>query len=325
MNEMDVMSLEDLPGVGPSTAEKLRSAGYTTIEEIAVASPTELSAAAEIGESNAAKIIVAARKVANVGDFETGDRVFERRQSVRKIKTGSKDLDSLLGGGIETQAITEFFGEYGSGKSQLCFQLAVNVQLPREEGGLDGSVIVIDTESTFRPERIAQMAEAKGLDPNDVLKNIHIARAYNSNHQMLLVDRAKEIANGLRNNGKPVKLLIVDSLTAHFRAEYVGRGSLADRQQKLNKHLHGLMKFGEIFNAAIVVTNQVMAKPDSYFFDSTAPVGGHVVAHTATFRVYLRKSKGDLRIARLIDSPCLPEGEAMFRITERGIEDGKNR
>jgi len=192
-----VMSLEDLPGVGPSTAEKLRSAGYTTVEAIAVASPAELSAAAEIGESNAAKIIAAARKLANIGDFETGDKVFERRQSVRKITTGSKDLDALLGGGVETQAITEFFGEYGSGKSQLCFQLAVNVQLPVEEGGLDGSVIVIDTESTFRPERIAQMAEAKGLDPNDVLKNIHIARAYNSNHQMLLVDRAKEIANGL--------------------------------------------------------------------------------------------------------------------------------
>ena len=318
-----IIDIEEIPGVGPSTAEKLRSAGYSTIEAIAVASPAELSATAEIGESSAAKIIAAARKLANIGDFETGDKVLERRRSVRKITTGSKELDALLGGGIETQAITEFYGEYGSGKSQLCFQLAVNVQLPAEEGGLDGSVIVIDTESTFRPERVAQMAEAKGLDPAEVLKNIYIAKAYNSNHQRLLVDKAREIASKLKNNGKPVRLIIVDSLTAHFRAEYVGRGTLADRQQKLNRHLHDLMKFGEIFNAAIVVTNQVMAKPDSYFFDSTVPVGGHVVAHTATFRVYLRKSKGDLRIARLIDSPCLPETEAMFRITEKGIEDGR--
>ena len=174
--------------------------------------------------ANPALPIAAARKLANMGDFETGDKVLERRQSVRKITTGSRELDALLGGGIETQAITEFFEEYGSGKSQLYFQLAVNVQLPAEEGGPDGSVIVIDTESTSKPERIAQMVEAKGPDPNDVLKNIHIVRAYNSNHQMLLVDSAKEIANGLKNNGKPVKLHIVDSLTAHFWAEYVGKG-----------------------------------------------------------------------------------------------------
>jgi len=320
---VDVMSLEEIPGVGPSTAEKLRNAGYTTVEEIAVASPLEISAATEISENTAAKIIVAARKLANVGDFETGDKVFERRKSVSKITTGSGELDRLLGGGIETQAITEFFGEYGSGKSQLCFQLAVNVQLPVNEGGLDGSVIIIDTEGTFRPERIAQMAEAKSLDPMEVLKNIHVARAYNSSHQMLLVDKAKEVAKKMKNSGKLVRLLIVDSLTSHFRAEYVGRGTLAERQQRLNKHLHDLIKFSEIFNAAIVVTNQVMAKPESHFYDSTAPVGGHVVAHTATFRVYLRKTKGDLRIARLVDSPCLPEAEAMFKITERGVEDGR--
>ncbi len=205
--------------------------------------------------------------------------------------------------------------------TQICHQLAVNVQLPRDMGGLEGSVIVIDTENTFRPERITQMAEAKGLDPNEVLKNIYVAQAYNSNHQMLLVDNAKELANKLKKEGRPVRLLIVDSLMAHFRAEYVGRGTLADRQQKLNRHLHDLMRFGEVYNAAIVVTNQVQAKPDTFFGDPTKPVGGHIVAHTATFRVYLRKSKGELRVARLIDSPHLPESEAIFKVTERGIED----
>jgi len=205
--------------------------------------------------------------------------------------------------------------------TQICHQLAVNVQLPKDRGGLEGSVIVIDTENTFRPERIVQMAEAKGLDPNEVLRNIYVAQAYNSNHQMLLVDNAKELAQKLMKEGKPVRLLIVDSLTSHFRAEYVGRGTLADRQQKLNRHLHDLMRFGEIFNAAVVVTNQVQAKPDAFYGDPTRPIGGHVVAHTATFRIYLKKSKGDLRVARLIDSPHLPEGEVVFRITERGIED----
>ena len=316
-----IIDLEDLPGVGPAIAEKLREAGFTTLEAIAVASPQELSAVAEIGESKAAQIIAAARKLANMGGFETGDKVLERRKNIGKITTGSKALDSLLGGGIETQAITELFGEFGSGKTQICHQLAVNVQLPKEKGGLEGSVIVIDTENTFRPERIVQMAEAKGLDPKEVLKNIYVAQAYNSNHQMLLVDNARELAQKLMKEGRPVRLVIVDSLTSHFRAEYIGRGTLADRQQKLNKHLHDLMRFGEIFNAAIVVTNQVQAKPDAYYGDPTRPIGGHVVAHTATFRIYLKKSKGDLRVARLIDSPHLPEGEVVFRITERGIED----
>jgi len=318
LNEID---LEDLPNVGPAIAEKLRDAGFTTIEAVAVASPAELSSAAEIGESTATKIISAARQLANVGGFESGEAILERRRKIGKIKTGSKELDRLLGGGVETQAITELFGEFGSGKTQICHQLSVNVQLPVEEGGLNGSVIVIDTENTFRPERIIQMAEAKNLDPNETLKNIYVAQAYNSNHQMLLVDNAKELANKLKKEGKDVKLLVVDSLMAHFRSEYVGRGTLADRQQKLNRHLHDLMRFGDLFNAAIVVTNQVQAKPDTFFGDPTRPVGGHIVAHTATFRIYLRKSKGELRVARLIDSPHLPESEAVFKVTEQGIVD----
>ena len=319
--EIKIIELEDIPGVGPETARKLREAGFSTIEAVAVASPSELANLGGISEGNALKIIQAARKMANIGGFESGDKVFERRKSVKKITTGSKDLDDLLGGGIETQSITEFFGEFGSGKTQICHQLAVNVQLPEDEGGLEGSVIVIDTENTFRPERIIQMAEAKGLDWNEVLKNIFVAQAYNSNHQMLLVDNAKELAEKLKKEGRPVRLVVVDSLMSHFRAEYVGRGTLADRQQKLNRHLHDLMRFGDLYNAAIVVTNQVMARPDVLFGDPTKPVGGHIVAHTATFRIYLKKGKDDLRIARLIDSPHLPEGEAIFRVTERGIED----
>ncbi|MEM4702087.1 MAG: DNA repair and recombination protein RadA [Archaeoglobaceae archaeon] len=319
----EVLDLEDIPGGGPETARKLREAGFTTIEAIAIASPAEISSIAGIGESSAMKIIQHARKMASIGGFESGDKVLERRRNVKKISTGSKELDNLLGGGVETQAITELFGEFGSGKTQLCHQLAVNVQLPEDKGGLGGCAIVIDTENTFRPERIIQMAIAKNLDPNEVLKNIYVAQAYNSNHQMLLVDNARELAEKLRKEGKHVRLLIVDSLTSHFRAEYVGRGTLADRQQKLNRHMHDLMKFGELFNAAIVVTNQVMARPDIMFGDPTKPVGGHIVAHTATYRIYLKKSKGDLRIARLVDSPHLPEGEVVFRVTEKGIEDAK--
>ena len=315
------MELEDLPGVGPAIAEKLREAGLNSLEAVAVASPAELVATAEIGEATAAKIINAAREAADIGGFETGDKILERRESVGKLTTGSKSLDALLGGGLETRAMTEFYGEFGSGKTQIAHQLVVNVQLPPEEGGLNGSAIMIDTENTFRPERIKDMAEGVGLDFTEVLKNVHVARAYNSNHQILLVDKAKELADELKDTEKPVRLLVIDSATAHFRSEYVGRGALSDRQQKINKHLHDALRFGDLNNAVVMITNQVQVRPDAFFGDPTRPIGGHIVGHTATFRLYLRKSKGEKRIARLVDSPNLPEGEAVFSVTKSGIRD----
>lgn len=322
-----ITMLEDLPGVGPATAEKLKEAGFNSIEAIAVASPADLAATAEVGEATAAKIINAARAAADVGGFETGNKVLERRKLVGKLTTGTEAFNELMGGGIETQSITEFYGEFGCGKTQIIHQLAVNVQLPPEHGGLNGSVIMIDTENTFRPERITQMLAGvssrtgEEYDPEEFLQNIHVARAYNSNHQILLAESATQLAEEFKSSGKPVRLLIVDSLTAHFRAEYVGRGTLADRQQKLNKHMHELLRFGDLFNAAVVVTNQVMSKPDAFFGDPTRPIGGHIVGHTATFRLYLRKSKGEKRIARLVDSPSLPEGEAVFSVTTDGLTD----
>jgi DNA repair protein RadA len=310
------MTVEDLPGVGPATAEKLKEAGYEDLMAIAVASPGDIAEKCDIGEGIAQKIINAARKLADVGGFESGLEVAERRKTVNKIHTGSKAFDELLGGGVETQAITEFFGEFGSCKTQFGHQLAVSVQRSEKEGGLDGDVIFIDTENTFRPERIIQMAEAWGMDPEKALKRIHVARAFNSNHQMMLAERANDICRQF-----PVRLIIVDSLTAHFRAEYAGRGMLADRQQKLNRHMHDLQRLGGLFNAAVMVTNQVSANPEAFFGDPTRPIGGHIVGHTSTFRIYLRKSKGGKRICRLIDSPHRPEGEAVVTVSEIGIRD----
>ena len=315
-NEKEKISLDDLPGVGPATAEKLRDAGYTDLMDIAVESPQELVTVADLGLSTASKIISEARKLSNKDDFQTGKELFEKRADVGHITTGSKTLDELLGGGLESQSIIELFGEFGSGKTQIVYQLCVTTQLPKEQGGLDSDVYFIDTENTFRPERVAQMAEAYELDADEVLKRIHVARAFNSSHQMLLVDRVKELSKET-----PGRLLVVDSLTAHFRAEYVGRGTLAERQQKLNRHMHDLLRWSDLNNGVVCVTNQVAAKPDAFFGDPTRPIGGHIVGHTATFRIYLRKSKGNKRIARLIDSPHLPEGEAVFSISEQGIRD----
>ncbi len=310
------VALEDLTGVGPTTAEKLREAGYTDLMELAVASPGDIAEAAEIGTAIAMKIIAEARRAADVGSFELGTALLDRRKKLGRISTNAKSLDELLGGGVETQAITELAGEFGTGKTQIAHQLAVNVQLPHDQGGLTGEVVYIDTESTFRPERIVDMAKGAGLDPDVALGHIHVARAFNSNHQMLLVTKAQELARE-----RPIRLVVVDSLTSHFRSEYAGRGELAPRQQLLNKHLHELLRFGDTYNAAIVVTNQVSARPDILFGDPTRPIGGNIVAHAATYRLYLRKSKPPKRIARLIDSPNLPEGEAVYSLTTEGIRE----
>ncbi|MDP6900087.1 MAG: DNA repair and recombination protein RadA [Candidatus Thalassarchaeaceae archaeon] len=309
-------TVDDLPGVGPATAEKLREAGFNELLAIAVMTPSALADAAELGEAVSAKIISGAKKLANIGGFVSGSSLLERRRQVLKLTSGTTSIDELLGGGFETQSICEVYGEFGSGKTQVGHQLAVNCLLPKEQGGLDGEVFYIDTEDTFRPERIAQMARAVGIEPDVALERIHVARAYNSSHQMLLVDEIHRMAKNI-----DVKMIIVDSLIAHFRAEFLGRGMLADRQQKLNRHLKELKKLADVNNALVLVTNQVQANPASMWGDPNKPVGGHIVGHASTFRLYLRKSKGGSRIARLVDSPNLPEGEAKFFVTSEGLTD----
>jgi len=307
--------LEDLPGVGPATAQKLRELGYNTVESVATAAIKELEPAG-ISEKKAMDVIRAARSTMSL-TFMRADELMKIRQTVKRLTTGSKAIDEVLAGGLETQTITEFYGEYGSGKSQLCHQMCVNVQLPTEHGGLNGAALYIDTENTFRTERIIQMAQHMGLNPQEIVKKILFAEAYTSDHQMFLLENADKVIK--ENN---VRLIVIDSLTAHFRSEYLGREMLAERQQKLNKHMHRLIRLARAFNAVAVVTNQVMAKPDVFFGDSVHPVGGHIVAHTSHTRIYLRKSsRGPLRIARLVSSPYLPEGERVFKITENGVED----
>jgi len=310
-----IEDISDIPGVGEKIAEKLKKAGYIDMMGLAAASPMEVAQAADIGEPTADKIIKTARKVLNI-DFETATVVYDRREKIGKIKTGSKNLDTLLGGGIETQAVTELHGAFGSGKTQIGFQLAINVQLPPEQGGLEGACIFLDAENTFRPGRIKQMADSEGLDSKKILENIFVARCYNSDHQIVLTEKVGEMIKE-----KNVKLVIVDSVTSNFRADYLGRGTLAERQQKLNRHLHTLQRLADVYNVAVYITNQVMARPDILFGDPTAPIGGHILGHFSTHRVYVRKSKANRRIARVIDSPNLPEAETVFLITPEGIKD----
>jgi len=248
--------------------------------------------------------------------FTTAQELYEKRKTMRKCTTGSKKLDEVLGGGIETQALTEFIGEFGSGKTQICLMLSVTAQLPAEQGGLEGNAAFIDTEGTFIPERVYQIASEIGVDPAEAASKILLARAYNSSHQCLLIDKLFTLCK--ENN---VKLIVVDSMISHFRGEYIGRETLSERQQKLNNYLHKLVRLAEAYNIAIVVTNQVQANPTTFFGDPNKPAGGNVMAHACTHRIFLRKGSKGSRIATVIDSPSLPEEKARFTVTEKGIVD----
>ncbi len=310
-----MVELDELDGVGEATAEKLHGAGYDSIESLAVATTGELMDAAEIGMRMAVRIINSARDASKMG-YEKATEVMERRKHIGRILTGSSAFDKMIGGGVETQAITEVYGEFGSGKSQLAHQLCVNVQLPPEKGGLSAKAIYIDTENTFRPERIEQIAKAAGLDTKEALDNIYVARACTTDHQILLAAKASDIA---KEGG--FKLIVVDSLISLFRSEYCGRGALAERQQKLGQHLAALHKLAEMHDMVVFVTNQVQSRPDVFFGDPTRPVGGHILGHSATARIYLRKSKANTRVAHLVDHPGLPPESATFQILEAGIRD----
>jgi DNA repair protein RadA len=313
--EKNIKELEDLPGIGPTTAEKLRESGYDTLEKIAVASPHDLSELTGMSVDNAKKAVDAAKQATTVV-YSTGSEIYDQRKLIGRITTGSKDLNELLGGGLEIKAITEAYGKFASGKTQLGFQLSVNVQLPRDKGGLEGAVLFIDTEGTFRPERIETIATAAGLDPKLALDNMLVVRAETTEQQILTIERADKVIQE-----KNVKLIIIDSMMALFRSEFLGRGALGERQQKLNSHIHKLQNLADTHGLAVYITNQVMDNPGILFGDPTTPVGGNIMAHAATTRLYMRKSKEDKRIVRLVDSPSMPEGEAVIKITPNGIRD----
>ncbi len=309
-------NLEDLEGVGDATIKKLKKAGLTSVRSLALIPLSKLMDDAGIGEKTALKLIKEAQDIEKMG-FESAAKIWEKRKNLKKLTTGSHNFDDILAGGIETGAVTEIYGEYRTGKTQLAHQLSVNVQLPYEEGGLEGCSLYIDTEGTFRPERIIQMAEAKDLDYNEVLKNIIVGRAFNSDHQILLVRDAPKIVKE-----KNIKLIIVDSIIGHFRAEYIERGTLARRQQVLNSHIHDLLRLSETYDEmAVMFTNQVSSRPDVFYGNSIIHTGGNIVAHGATIRIFLRKGKGEQRIAKIVDAPHLPEDDTPFSITEDGIKD----
>ncbi|MDA4111650.1 MAG: DNA repair and recombination protein RadA [Thaumarchaeota archaeon] len=314
------IEIDELDGIGPATKAKLNDIGITTVLDLAVKSPSEVADAVGSDLSRATELCNKARaKLVELKyfdeDFVSATEIYKRRKAIERITTGSKNLDDLLAGGIETQAVTEFYGEFGSGKTQICHTLCVTSQLPKDKGGLSSRVVYVDTENTFRPERIAEIAHSRGQHSDTILEGIIVAKAFNSSHQELIL---AELGSQIRKSG--VRLVIVDSAVAHYRAEFLGRGTLSERQQRLNKFMHTLVRTAEVYNVAVVVTNQVQSSPDTFFGDPTKATGGHVVAHTSTYRIYLRKS-GKNRVARMVDSPYHAEREIVFFLNEKGVDD----
>lgn len=317
----DNFNLSDLEGVGPITKKKLEDSGIHNLMDLIVRGPVELGEISSMTSETCEKIVtIARRQLAENGtitkDFTTASEIYKRRQKIGKITTSTDALDKLLGGGIETQAITEIYGEFGSGKTQFCHTMCVTVQKSKEEGGLDGGVLYIDTEGTFRPERVVTIAKAHNMDPNKVLDKIIVARAYNSAHQVLILEEA-----GKTIQEENIKLIVSDSITGLFRAEYLGRGTLATRQQKLGRYIRLISRIAETYNCAVIATNQVSTSPDSFFGDPIRPIGGNVLGHASTYRIYFRKGGKNKRVAKIVDSPHHPLSEAVFELGEKGVQD----
>ncbi|KAJ1523534.1 hypothetical protein ONE63_001383 [Megalurothrips usitatus] len=307
-------------GIGAADLKKLQEAGYNTIEAIAFAPKKDLIAIKGISEQKADKLIAESSKLVPMG-FTTATEFHQKRSEIIQLTTGSAELDRLLGGGIETGSITELFGEFRTGKTQLCLTLAVTCQLPIDQNGGEGKCLYIDTENNFRPERLVAVAEKYKLSSTDVLDNVAFARAYNTDHQTKLLVMASAMMAESR-----YALLIVDSATALYRTDYSGRGELAARQQHLARFMRMLLRLADEFGVAVVITNQVVAQVDGaslFAADPKKPIGGNIIAHASTTRLYFRKGRGETRICKIYDSPCLPESEATFAINADGIGDVK--
>ena len=314
------LDLDILDEIGPATKVHLIEAGIKSLKELLIRGPHDVAEITGMNMEKSNELCNKARiKLEEVNiiqkTFIPATELYNKRKNIERISTGSKNFDELLGGGIEVTALTEIYGEFGSGKTQICHTSSVMVQQKRSEGGLEGGVIYIDTENTFRPERIVSISKSRNIDYIKVLENIIVAKAFNSAHQELII---QEIGNIIES--KNIKLLVLDSAISHYRAEYLGRGTLSERQQKINKLMHMLIRICETYKIAIILTNQIQSAPDTVFGDPFKPAGGNIIAHSSTYRIYLKKA-GKNRIARIVDSPYHAEIEALFSLGEEGVTD----
>uniref|UniRef100_A0A1B6BXB5 RecA family profile 1 domain-containing protein n=1 Tax=Clastoptera arizonana TaxID=38151 RepID=A0A1B6BXB5_9HEMI len=244
-------------GINVADIKKLKASGICTIKGIQMCTRKKLCNIKGFSEAKVDKIKEACGKLSDYC-FLTALQVCDKRKSVFRVTTGSEELNKLLGGGIESMAITEAFGEFRTGKTQLSHTFCVTAQIPNDSGYSGGKAIFLDTECTFRPGRLRKIAQRFNLDQTAVLDNILYARAYTSEQQYELLDF---VAAKFHEEAGVFKLLVVDSIMALFRVDFSGRGELADRQQKLAQMMSRLQKISEEYNVAVFITNQMTSDP----------------------------------------------------------------
>jgi DNA repair protein RadA len=326
------VTLEEIPNITSDTIGKLRKLNINSVYQLAVQSPLELALEYEdtsLNVESASTLIANARKILIENDvlaseFSTADEVLEKRNKLSRYIIGSENFDRFLNGGFETQAITELYGEFGSGKSQICHTLCVaanqlieNSQNDDNKDSKSGNIIFIDSENTFRADRVHQIAEQRGLDPLPILEKIFHCSVYSSKHLESVID---DLDKSIEQYN--AKIVIIDSIISLHRAEFSGRGTLAERQQRLGKILNKLRRYADIYNIAVVITNQVISSPDGSHpgFDNVKAAGGNIMGHGSTYRIFLRKA-GKNRVATMEDSPSHEYQRVKFSISESGIRD----
>ncbi|MFW9821601.1 MAG: DNA repair and recombination protein RadA [Candidatus Thorarchaeota archaeon] len=309
--------LSQVKGINARQIKLLQEHGISTAEALAMSPGSVISDIDGLGDKTAKKLIWNARNALGMTDFTPAENIDE---NVEYITTGSSELNKILGGGFQTGKLTEVFGPFKSGKTNLAHTISVTCQLPERQGGINTSVAYIDTENTFSKEKIKRIAKRFGLNPKDILSRIYTARIYSSDHQIQMIQKAESLCKT-----RGVRLIIIDSLMALLRAEYVGIGQLAPRQALLNNIIHTLSRIAETYNCGVLLTNQVAVRMMGMFSSDDA-IGGNIVAHGCHFRVMFKtkgfSSNNSLkRRAIIVDAPDLPPNECEFFITPAGIAD----
>ena len=309
--------LSKIKGINARQIKLLQDNGISTAEALAMSPGSTVANIDGLGDKTAKKLIWNARNALGMTDFIQAKDIDE---NVEFITTGSSELNKILGGGFQTGKLTEVYGPFKSGKTALGHTISVTSQLPVKKNGLNTSVAYIDTENTFSKEKIKRIARRFGLNPNETLSRIFHARIYSSDHQSQMIQKAETLCKT-----RGVRLIIIDSLMALLRAEYVGIGKLAPRQALLNNIIHTLSRIAETYNCAVLLTNQVSVKMMGMFSTNDA-IGGNIVAHGCHFRVMFKtkgfSSNNSLkRRAVIVDAPDLPPEECEFYITSTGIAD----
>ncbi len=311
-------------GLGELSYKKLEAVGVTTIYDILIRGSNEVKAYTDMEDARLHNLIQICKKVLENSKRTRNPKLSiselrKYKKNMTKIPSGCIELDDMLGGGVELEALTEVYGAFASGKTQFAYSILVEAMFRN-----GWKVVWIDCEDTFDPDRLHQIIKARGygLDKTeDELSDYidsHLSYIHTPNTDMV-VEEVNILSRKLVED-ESIKLLILDGAIGQFREEYLGRGTLASRQQNLAKFIGILKNSAYFFNIAVLFTNQVGTDPAKMYGDPTYAVGGNIVGHGSTYRLYFQK-RGKKRFATAIDSPKQAVFDVEFALNEKGVDN----